>query len=179
MEKKDEEERQSKKKRKERVEGKEETKMLFLRCVEKCVCEAEECKAINFQQCSVCRNVLKSKCGKKSCRSDGEAPAMILVAVRKEKTEKPKRERKEWNEESEEDEEDEDFDESEPEERADSMWDTSSEGSFLGFDGEDDSHEGNDELMNTLMNARKVNRALTDSYYSSKAIVRKSILFYS
>ena len=49
MEKKDEEERQSKKKRKEGVIRREETKMLFPRCIEKCACEAEECKAINFQ----------------------------------------------------------------------------------------------------------------------------------
>ena len=59
--------------------------MLFLKCQERCLCSTKECEAIQLQQCSVCKNVLKSKCGKKACKIDGEAPVMILVAAQKEK----------------------------------------------------------------------------------------------
>ena len=62
-------------------------KMLFLKCQEKCLCSTKECEAIQLQQCSVCKNLLKSKCGKKVCKIDGEAP-VILVAARKEKLRK-------------------------------------------------------------------------------------------
>ena len=49
MEKKDKEEKQKEEKKKERLEMEEESKMLFLKCVEKCVCEdTTECKAIHL-----------------------------------------------------------------------------------------------------------------------------------
>ena len=95
-------------------------KVVFLKCQEKCVCSTKECGAIQLQQCSVCKNVLKSKCGKKACKTDGEAPLMILVAARKEKTEKTKRNRKRKEEESEESEEsEEELDEVDVEEEED------------------------------------------------------------
>ena len=79
---------------KEGDERKKEIKMLFLKCQEKCLCSTKECEAIQLQQCSICKNVLKLKCGKKACKIDGEAPVMIWVAARKEKTEKRSRKRK-------------------------------------------------------------------------------------
>ena len=57
------EERNKEEKRKEKVNLKEALKVQFLTCKEKCQCDTMECKAIQLQQCSVCRNVLKSKCG--------------------------------------------------------------------------------------------------------------------
>ena len=85
IEQKEEDERKKEEKKKEREEKKEEMKMLFLKCQERCLCSTKECEAIQLQQCSVCKNVLKSKCGKKACKIDGEAPVMILVAAQKEK----------------------------------------------------------------------------------------------
>ena len=79
---------------KEEDERKKEIKMLFLKCQEKCLCSTKEYEAIQLQQCSICKNVLKLKCGKKACKIDGEAPVMIWVAARKEKTEKRSRKRK-------------------------------------------------------------------------------------
>ena len=85
IEQKEEDERMKEEKKKEREEKKEEMKMLFLKCQERCLCSTKECEAIQLQQCSVCKNVLKSKCGKKACKIDGEAPVMILVTAQKEK----------------------------------------------------------------------------------------------
>ena len=91
IEQKEEEERQKEERRKEKVEQKENMVSTFLKCKEQCLCKTKACKAMQLQQCSVCRNVLKSKCTKKACKVDGEAPAMILVAARKDKSEKTRR----------------------------------------------------------------------------------------
>ena len=84
IEQKEEDERKKEEKKKEREEKKEKMKMLFLKCQEKCLCSTNECEAIQLQQCSVCKNILKLKCGKKACKID-EAPVMILVAAQKRK----------------------------------------------------------------------------------------------
>ena len=75
-------------KKKERLEMKEALKMKFFACKEKCCCGAGKCEAFDLQQCSVCKNVLKSKCGKKACRSEDGGPEMILVSARREKAKK-------------------------------------------------------------------------------------------
>ena len=96
----------------------------------------------------MCKNVLKSKCGKKACKIDGEAPVMILVAARKEKTDK--RSRKQKDKESEESEEElhedevdseEEGEESEveiEEEGYEGMWNSIDDESFSGFANEEE-----------------------------------------
>ena len=119
--------------------------MLFLKCQEKCLCSTKKCEAIQLQQCSVCKNVLKSKCGKKACKIDG---VMILVAARKERTDKRSRKRKDKEsevseEELHEDEEDaeEEGEESEveiEEEVYEAMWNSTDDESFSGFANEEE-----------------------------------------
>ena len=49
----------------------------------KCLCEKpnEKCVAIGLKQCSSCKSILKSQCGKKACRSsDGTKPLMVRIA---------------------------------------------------------------------------------------------------
>ena len=165
IEQKEEDERKKEEKKKEREEKKEEMKMLFLKCQEKCLCSTKKCKAIQLQQCSVCKNVLKSKCGKKACKIDGEAPVMILVAAQKEKTDKRSRKRKDKESEESEEElhEDEVYAEQEgeaeesevetEEEGYEGMWNSTDDESFSGF-----------------ANAEEIT--------SIKVNTRKSILFY-
>ena len=62
---------------------KEEMKTKFEICMQKCMCKEKECKAIDLQKCSVCKNVQKSRCSKKMCKVDGVAPMMIYVAAKK------------------------------------------------------------------------------------------------
>ena len=80
---------------------KEESKEKLIRCKEMCMCKAEACEGIGLQQCSVCKNVLKSQCSKKACKEDGEAPVMVYVAARKDEVNR-KRKRCEDDEEDEE-----------------------------------------------------------------------------
>ena len=93
-----------------KLSRKQDDKDLFLRCKDECVCNTEPCLASKLRQCSICLNIQKSQCNKKSCKQDGVAPTMISVAARKGKV--PRRKR--WCEETEsEDEENVDSDESE------------------------------------------------------------------
>ena len=144
VEQKEEEDRQQEERKKERIKKKEESKVMFIKCQEKCVCSTSVCKAVQLQQCSVCKSVLKSKCGKKACKIDGEAPVMILVAARKNRT--AKRKRKSSDEESEEEleedeleqeQQDQDEDKLDVEEEED-IWDTEDDESFHGFEDEDE-----------------------------------------
>ena len=152
-------------------------KMVFLKCQEKCLCSTKECEAIQLQQCSVCENVLKSKCRKKTCKIDGEAPVMILVAAQKEKTEKRSRKRK--DEESNESEEELDEDEVDAEEEGkereveieedgyEGMWNSTDDESFSGFANEEE-NEANESDKKPCRNP----------YTSIKGNTHKSILFY-
>ena len=177
IEQKEEDERKKEEKKKEREEKKKEMKMLFLKCREKCLCSTKECEAIQLQQCSVCKNVLKSKCGKKACKIDGEAPVMISVAARKSKTEKRSRKRKdeesgESEEELDEDEVDanEEGEESEAEIEEDGcegMWNSTDDENFSGFANEEENEANESE--------KKPRR---NSYTSIKENTRKSTLFY-
>ena len=82
VEKKEQEEQAKKERKEELLLKKEESKEKFIRCKQTCNCEADVCEAIGLQQCSVCKNVLKSQCSKKLCKVDGEPPLMIFVAAR-------------------------------------------------------------------------------------------------
>ena len=58
----------------------------FFRCKVKCVCTSASasatCAAVKLKECSVCHNVLKSKCRKISCQGEnGEKPTMLLPAA--------------------------------------------------------------------------------------------------
>ena len=70
-------------KKKENKEKKLKEGEMFIRCKDKCVCEKPngKCVTIGLKQCSSCKSVLKSQCGKKACRSpDGAKPFMVKVA---------------------------------------------------------------------------------------------------
>ena len=132
---KEEEDRKKDEKKKEREEKKEETKCIFLKCKEKCVCGKKKCDAIDLQQCSVCKNVLKSKCGKKGCRNgSGELPVMIMVAARKDTSARKNRKRKQM-ESDQSDREDEG--ELEDDDSDHDMWNTTDDESFSGFENDD------------------------------------------
>ena len=150
-------------------------KMLFLKCQEKCLCSTKECEAIHLQQCSACKNVLKLKCGKKACKIDGEAPGMILVAARKEKTEKSSRKRKDGESDASEEEIDEEEVDAEEEgeeskveiqeeERYEGMWNSTDDESFTNEE-ENEANESNKKLCR-------------NPYSSIKGNTRRSILFY-
>ena len=138
--------------------------MLFLKCQDKCLCSTKECEAIQLHQCSVCKKILKSKCEKKACKIDGEAPVMILVAARKEKTEKRGRKRK--DEEPDEPEEELDKDEVDAEEEREEseveieeegyegMWNSTDDESFFGFANENE-NEANESDKKPCRNTRK------------------------
>jgi len=79
--------RENNKKNEEKEQKKKENKgkkqrecEMFLLCKDKCKCEKPngKCAALALKQCSVCKSVLRSQCGKKACRTpDGVKPAMI------------------------------------------------------------------------------------------------------
>ena len=71
-----------------------------------CMCKAEVCEAIGLQQCSVCKNVLKSQCSKKTSKIDSGALVIVYLAARKDKVNR-KRKRCEDDEEDEESEDEE------------------------------------------------------------------------
>ena len=65
------------------IKNKEELTERFIRCKEKCSCEQSKCAATGLKQCLVCKNILKSQCGKAKCKVDGVKPTMILPAGKK------------------------------------------------------------------------------------------------
>ena len=111
----------------------------------------------------MCKNVLKSKCGKKACKIDGEAPVMILVAARKEKTDK--RSRKQKDKESEESEEELHEDEVDSEE----------EGEESEVEIEEEGYEG---MWNSIDDESFSGFANEEEITSIKGNTHKSILFY-
>ena len=68
------------------LEKKEKQKQIFLKCVDKCICNTKSCAASNLKQCPNCKNVMKSICSKKACLVDDKKPTMILSAGLKRKT---------------------------------------------------------------------------------------------
>ena len=60
---------------------KENEKIAFLKCIEKCSCTASKCHAAGLKQCTSCGDILKSQCTKAKCRGDnGEKPVMKTSA---------------------------------------------------------------------------------------------------
>ena len=177
IEQKEEDERKKEEKKKEREEKKEEMKMLFLKYQEKCLYSTKECEAIQLQQCSVCKNVLKSKCGKKAGKIDGETPVMILVAARKQKTEKRSRKRK--DEESDESEEELDEDEVDAEEEGEESEVVIEEEGYEGMRNSADDESSSGFANEEENEANESDKKLRGNPYTSiKANTRKSILFY-
>ena len=67
---------------KEVIQKRNESKDAFFRCKERCVCPSATCAVIKLKECSVCHNVLKSKCSKISCQGEnGEKPTTLLTAA--------------------------------------------------------------------------------------------------
>ena len=137
VEKKEQEDKQKEENRKTKVLEKNRLKEIFIRCKETCQCSGSStsknplCEARQLQQCSICQDVLKSKCGKKGCKVDGLAPLMIVVAARKKQMK-----RKSISSDEESDEEG-DYEEEEVQ-----TWDTSDEDeSFEGFEDENTENE--------------------------------------
>ena len=57
-------------------------KEALFRCKEKCIFSGPTCEVINLKECSMCHNVLKSRCTKSLCQGEnGEKPAMLLPAA--------------------------------------------------------------------------------------------------
>ena len=68
-------------KRKKNAQNKEDIKIAFMRCKDKCVCEGKrKCAAAGLKVCEVCSNVLQSTCGKAACKIDEKRPMMIWPA---------------------------------------------------------------------------------------------------
>ena len=93
---------------------KEDTKLAFLKCKEKCICEKQKCEAFGLKQCPVCQDILKSACSKAKCKVDGIKPVMIVPAAATASSSKRKAPASEA-EESESDFSDSDFDDTENE----------------------------------------------------------------
>ena len=67
------------------MEKKQNDKELFYRCKAKCSCEGK-CAASELKECSVCHDILKSQCGKRSCRDEaGGKPVMIQIDLGRKK----------------------------------------------------------------------------------------------
>ena len=72
----------SKERRKKKNAQKEDIKIAFMCCKDKCVCEGKrKCAAAGLNISEVCSNVLQCTCGKAVCKIDGERPMMILPAA--------------------------------------------------------------------------------------------------
>ena len=50
-----------------KMQNKEAQKESFLKCKSTCCCGEEICNASGLQECSICKNVLKSQCNKMGC----------------------------------------------------------------------------------------------------------------
>ena len=75
-------EKEKEEKRKKNAQKKEDIKIAFMCCKDKCVCEGKrKCAAAGLNICEVCSNVLQSTCGKAACKIDGKRPMMILPAA--------------------------------------------------------------------------------------------------
>ena len=104
--------------------------------------KVQVCEAIGLQQCSVCKNVLKSQFSKKACKVDGQAPVMVFVAARKGKV----------NRKGKQCEHDEEDQESEDEENLEDEVDNEESGEDLLF--EESEKENEDEEDNEEIDAK-------------------------
>ena len=67
--------------KKKNAQKKEDIKIAFMCCKDKCVCEGKrKCAAAGLNISEVCSNVLQCTCGKAACKIDGKRP-MILPAA--------------------------------------------------------------------------------------------------
>ena len=70
------------KSQKDAIQKKADSREAFFGCKEKCICSGPTCEVIKLKECSVCHNVLKSRCAKVSCQGEnGEKPTMLLSAA--------------------------------------------------------------------------------------------------
>ena len=83
VEQREEADRQKEERKLEKEKMKDKEKSMFLRCQKMCICVTDKCQAAYLKQCSICKQVLKSRCTKKACRLEGAA--MISVAGHKER----------------------------------------------------------------------------------------------
>ena len=74
-------EKEKEKKRKKNAQRKEDIKIAFMRCKDKCLCDGKrKCATAGLKMCEVCSNILQSTCGKAACKIDAKMPMMILPA---------------------------------------------------------------------------------------------------
>ena len=110
VEEREKEEQEKNARRETKKLEKENQKVAFSKCFEKCHCEKEECAAINLKKCPVCLNVLKTQCNKKDCKDDdGKPPKMMIVAAKSVSNTKPKKMKKVVHSDQDSDEDTDDF----------------------------------------------------------------------
>ena len=70
--------------KKEKVQLLERNKEAFIKCKDRCTCmkPGGKCFSLGLRQCSICKNVLNSQCGKLGCKINGLKPKMIDAAAK-------------------------------------------------------------------------------------------------